>query len=399
MGETKDSGRVGSIATLTIDAGNRQIGGPYEILWSSRPITEETTDLLVVKKGEFPRETTKITVDFTIPEAAYGRNYVLFRRAWRPQDPYGFAFTVIPDIKVSPTSGSPGTEITVRGTGFPARNKEIRLSFDGKDTGLQITASELGSFTVKFTVPETNSGRHELKAYVENMYIEDTRAFFEVTPTISLEPKLPEIGAEVTVSGKGFAAGSQVTIKYDDITIAGSPVTDQKGSFSHKFKVPESPKEKHIITATDRAGNTATYGLPLEDKPPPAPMPLHPCRGETFGLLGPQSVTFKWEAVEDPSGVSYTLEVGRNIKVWPPVALRTGMTGTTCVINLEPGTYYWRVKAVDGAGNESGWEYAPYPFKVGALSVWYLALGGLLFLVLFIIILRIFLQRLSQYIK
>lgn len=390
---------MGSTATITIDAGSRQIGGPYEILWSGKPITEESTDLLVVKKGEFPKETTKITVDFVIPEAAYGRNYVQFRRAWRPQDPYGFAFTVLPDLKVSPGSSTPGAEVTVKGTGFPAKNKEIRLSFDGKDTGLEITSSELGSFTARFTVPETIAGRHELKAYVENMYLEVPTASLEVRPALSLEPRLPEIGAEVTVSGRGFAANSQVLLKYDDIAITGSPQTDHRGSFSHNFKVPESPKDRHVITATDKAGNTATYGLPLEGQPPPAPAPLHPCRGETFGLFGPQPVTFRWEAVEDPSGVTYTLEVGRNIKVWPPVAIRLGMTNTACTISLEPGTYYWRVKAVDGAGNESQWEYAPYPFKVGSLSIWYLIIGGLLFLVFFIIILRVFLNRLSQYIK
>lgn len=394
---------MGSVATINIDGGSRTVDGPYTVRWSKKPIGKEEAvegvDFFVIAKGEVPKNSTRMSVEFVIPEAAYGVNYVQLIRAWRPETPYGFTFSVLPDIKASPASGAPGTEVTIRGTGFPAKNKEIKLSFDGKDTGFEITSSELGSFTVKFTVPETNAGRHEFKAYVENMYMEDTRASFEVTPTVSLEPKFPEIGAEVTLSGKGFAANSQMSIKYDDIVIADSPTTDHKGSFSHKFKVPESPKDKHVITATDKAGNTATYGLPLEGEPPPTPAPLHPCHGESFGLFGPQPVTFRWEAVEDPSGVTYTLEVGRNIKVWPPVALRTGMTNTSCIINLEPGTYYWRIKAVDGAGNESDWEYAPYPFKVGALSIWYLVIGGLLFLVVFIIILRIFLQRLSQYIK
>ncbi len=399
MGESKDSGKVGSSATITIDAGSRQIGGPYQVLWSKNPIGEESTDYIVVSKGELPRETTKIAVDFTIPEAAYGRNYVQFRRNWRPEAPYGFSFSVLPNIKASPASGPPGTEVSIKGSGFPAKNKEVKLSFDGKDTKQEITASELGSFTTKFVIPETIAGRHEFKATVEGMYIQDTRASFEVRPVVNLEPKLPEIGAEVTLSGQGFAANSPVSIKYDDIAIAGSPTTNPQGSFSHKFNVPESPKDKHVITATDKAGNTATYGLPLEGEPPPMPSPLSPCRGERFGWFGPQSVTFRWDAVSDPSGVSYTLEIGNNVKIWPPTAIRIGLTNTTCIINLEPGTYYWRVKAVDGAGNESNWEYAPYPFKVGLFSIWYLIAGGLLFLIFFILIVRAFFRRLSEYIK
>jgi len=352
-----------------------------------------------VATGEVPKNTTKVTANFTIPEAAYGVNYVQLLRSWRPESPYGFTFSVLPDIKASPASGATGTEVSIKGSGFPANNKYIKLSFDGKDTKLEITASEKGSFTAKFTVPETIAGRHEFQATVEGMYIEDTRASFEVRPKINMEPKSPQVGAEVTVTGIGFAASSPMSIKYDDIAIADSPTTNQNGSFSHKFKVPESPKGKNVVTTTDKAGNTATYGLLLEDEPPPIPSPLFPIEGQRFGWFGPQPITFRWQPVEDPSGVSYALEVGHNVKVWPPVAMRTGLTNTTCTINLEPGTYYWRIKAVDGAGNESNWEYAPYPFRVGMFSVWYLIVGGLLFLFIFILIVRAFFRRLSEYIK
>jgi hypothetical protein len=36
---------------------------------------------------------------------------------------------------------------------------------------------------------------------------------------------------------------------------------------------------------------------------------------------------------------------------------------------LSYGTYYWRVKAIDGAGNDSGWTAANF-FKAGALPLW-----------------------------
>ncbi len=403
LGERADnSGRVGSTATIKIDAGSRQIGGPYDILWCKKPINEESRegiDYIIVGRGEVAKTATKIETSFTVPEAAYGANYVYLRRAHRPNDPYSFMFTVVPDLKVSPASSSPGAAVTVKGTGLPAKSSDIKLSFDGNDTKLSITTNELGSFSVQFTVPETIAGKHLFAVSVENMSLEDTTATLEVRPRISLSPPLPEIGTEATLKGQGFAANSAVTIKYDDMVIAGSPSTNQLGSFSHSFKVPESSREKHVITVTDKAGNTTTYGLALEGEPPPAPNPLYPCQGERFGLFGAQVVTFRWEDVSDPSGVTYTLELGTNIKVWPPTAIKSGLTTPTCIIRLEPGTYYWRVKAIDGAGNESGWEYAPLPIKVGLFSLWYLVLGGIVFLFIFILILRAFFRRLREYLK
>jgi len=410
VGEKSDtSGRVGSTATITIDAKSFPIGGPYKIVWSKNPIGEESiegVDNIVLTEGEFPKDTTKVEVTFTVPEAAYGINYVQFRRNYRPKDPYGFSFTVLPDIKVSPSSASPGSAITIKGTGFPANNKEIKLNFDGKDTTLAISANGVGSFTTEFAIPNTIAGKHELKATIENMSIGDISASLQVNPTISLEPKHPEIGAEVTLTGCGFAAKSQVSIKYDDVSISSSttdkpPTTDLNGSFSHSFKVPESSKDNHVITATDKAGNVATYGLPLEGEPPPVPNPISPAQ-ERFGVFSAQLVIFTWSEVADPSGVTYILEVNKdNISFFPlePGMRKTGLTKPNCTIQLELGTYYWRVKAVDGAGNESDWALSPYPFQVGLFSAWYLVIGGLIFVIIFILIVRAFLRRIREYYK
>ena len=225
MGESSTtSGRVGSTATLTIDAGSQQIGGPYSIVWSKTPIGEESADVLKLAEGEFPKTTTKVTVTFTVPESAYGISYVQYRRQFRPADPYGFTFTVVPDLKATPSSGSPGAKVTVKGTGFPA-NKDVKLSFDGTDTKLDISANGIGSFSTNFAIPDTIAGKHEFKVTVDNMSLGDIITSLQVSPKISLSPAHPEIGAEVTVSGRGFAANSKVSIKYDDVPISNSPTT------------------------------------------------------------------------------------------------------------------------------------------------------------------------------
>jgi len=379
------------------------VDGPYRILWSKKTITEESeegVDYFVLAKGEVPRNDTKVTVSFTIPEAAYGTSYVQFLRNWRPESPYGFSFSVVPDIKVSPSSVSPGAKVAINGTGFPD-NKDVNLSFDGKDTKLENSANGVGSFEADLAIPNTIAGKHEFKAAVENMFLGDIIASLQVSPAVSLEPEHPEIGGEVTLTGCGFASSSQVSIKYDDISIADSPTTDDTGNFSHKFKVPESSKDNHVITATDKAGNVATYGLPLEGEAPPVPNPISPAQ-ERFGVFGSQLVIFTWAEVSDPSGVTYILEINKdNLNFFPlePGMRKTGLTKPNCVMKLEPGTYYWRVKAIDGAGNESAWATSPYPFQVGFFSTLYLVIGGFIFVIIFIFIVRAFFRRIREYYK
>jgi hypothetical protein len=354
----------------------------------------------VVAQGEVPRNTTKLIATFTIPEASYGINYVQLLRGWRPEAPYGFSFTVLPDIKASPSSAPIGSTVTINGTGFPAKNKDIKLSFDGNDIKQEVTSSELGSFSAQFTVPETIAGKHVLKATVESLFIGDVDASVQVQPTISLSPEHPDIGTEVTMTGSGFASSSPVSIKYDDITISSSPTTSSTGNFSQKFTVPNSSKDNHVITATDRAGNVATFGLPLEGEPPPSPNTISPVQ-ERFGWFGAQPVTFNWSEVSDPSGITYTLEVDNDLRFFPlePGMRKTGLTKPNCMMKIEPGTYYWRVKAIDGAGNESEWALSPFPFQVGFFSALYLVGGGIVFLIAFLLIVRAFFRRVREYYK
>ena len=173
----------------------------------------------MVAKGEVERRSTQVELGFTVPEASYGPNYVQFRRDWRPEEIYGFMFTVLPGLQVSPSSATPGSKVTIKGTGFPGEDVAA-LSLDGKALDLEPETSTLGSFTTEFTVPTTIAGRHAFKATAEDMYGKEATASLEVVPSISLRPVLPDIGAEATITGCGFAATSPVTVEYDDQAVA-----------------------------------------------------------------------------------------------------------------------------------------------------------------------------------
>lgn len=66
--------------------------------------------------------------------------------------------------------------------------------------------------------------------------------------------------------------------------------------------------------------------------------------------------TFRWSAVSDTSGVQYELEIASASSFADSVRYSTGNTYQN--LTLADGTYHWRVRAVDGAGNAGNWKVA-----------------------------------------
>ena len=343
-------------------------------------------------------QVSQINATFTVPEAPYGANYVQLIRQFRSADPYGFTFTVTPLITVSPATVAPGARVMLKGTGFPENDTGILL-FDGKDTTVSIATNALGSFTAEYTIPDVVRGTHSFKVQTTKLLSSTVvNANFEIAPGLRLDPPRPAVGAQLTIVGTGFAADKEITIYFDTIQVSNSPRTDVAGKFSYSFTVPEIKGNKPVITVSDSVGNKATWELPMENEPPSKSATLAP-KDERFGWFGPEEVAFSWKEVSDTSGVSYIVEVGNNLNFFPltPGMRKTGITEPMTTMTIQPGTYYWRVRAVDGAGNEGEWALSPYPFTVGFFPLWVLIAGALLFLILFILLIRSFSQRLKEY--
>jgi hypothetical protein len=391
---TPDSGQVGSTVTISITSSGFFLDGDYQIRWS--PTTDFPEDQTVVlKEGNAPKITT-VTDSFTIPEARYGDNYVQFMR-WGREDSVNLKFTVKPSLEIIPAQASPGATVTVKGTGFPASGTGT-VTFDGQTTDISIASNEVGTFSAEFVVPNTIAGEHKFVANSPQLLMDSATANMKVISAVTMNPQHPDVGADVEVAGRGFAAKSIVQIKYDDISIANSPTTDENGNFSYTFKVPESSTKQHKITAEDGAGNNTILSLSLEGTPPPKPTPVAP-KAERFGWLGDETVTFVWTPVTDISGVTYNLEVGEDLNFFPikPGMKKTGLTDPTYTMDIKVGTYYWRIQAVDGVGNEGEWSISPYAFNVGFLSNWMLIVGGIVCLIVFILLIRAFFRRLRDY--
>jgi hypothetical protein len=395
---TPNSGPTGSQVQMSISSGAYPLDGKYEIWWSKNPTMSDDPTAVKVAEGFNERLKQSINVSIAVPEASNGTNYFHYIKAGRAEQMLNFAFQVTASVILKQDKVAPQAVVTLAGTGFTV-NDDISIFIDGDPVNASITSDKSGSFSGDLTIPDLSAGTHVIKASAKKMFNQEATIRFKLAPSIKIEPAIPSVGKTATVTGFGFAANTEVSVKYDDTTITNSPTSDKSGRFTYNFTVPATSVARHTLTATDKAGNIATWELPVESSPPTTPTPISPT-SDRLGIMGAQPVTFTWMPSKDESGsVVYNLQVADNMNFFPllPGMARSNLEQPTATINIEPGTYYWRVQAVDLSGNKSKWALSPYAFQVGLINFWLVIGASLVLLVIFILLLRAFIQRVRGY--
>jgi hypothetical protein len=290
-------------------------------------------------------------------------------------------FEVTPGISLNKSSGSPGDNITMTGSGFYANDRYITILFAGEEleTEVRVDADAEGYWEKDFQVPEMPKGTYNVTAEGELTPKEAFSALsFNVTPGLVLSPDEGHVGTNLTVAGRGFAANKDVVIKYEGEE-TGTTTTNSSGSFKKIFPVPESQHGEHEVAAEDAAGNNATANFTMESTPPGTPELTSPSDGSRVGFIGKVRPAFNWSAVSDDSGVYYSLQIATSANVTTsgefvdPIVSVARLVGTNYTLNateaLPYGTYYWIVQAVDGAENAGNWT-AARSFRAGFLPLW-----------------------------
>ena len=281
-------------------------------------------------------------------------------------------FTVEPEMSFTPLQAPPGGTVTVTGTGYGDEvDVDIILGTASVATG---ETDDDGDFTISFTVPEMAEGTYDLVAEDDDGNDDEGSFIVEIGIEASVSPITTSaspghVGQEITVSGVGFNANSTVTITYtSEPQVVATPESDAEGDFSATFEIPESEGGAHTITASDGT-NSLQLAFYMERQAPEIPEPLLPEMGVKAGA----KTFFDWEDVTDLSGVTYELQVATSDEFTASsmVVEVLGLTESEYTLTAEEALesrseeepYYWRVRAVDGAGNESGWTLGE--FSVG----------------------------------
>ncbi len=328
----------------------------------------------------------RFSLAIVIPESIAGRHTITVDTGAKEAEAY---FTVEPEITVTPANGVPGGEVTVEGTGF-GRWVPVTIRLAGSEVATG-RADVYGSFQANFILASKSPGTYEIEA--TDRYDNKDTVAFPVAARISLSQKTGNVGTEVTISGTGFTPAAMITVTYSTEPIVSVASTaDADGKFSATFAVPRSTNGEHTVAATD-GSNTATITFSMESTPPPAPEPLLPLDG----TRAKSEAHLDWDDVEDPSlPVAYILQIATNDEFTnDSIALeKTDIARSEYTLTKEEklkstkkgAPYYWRLRAVDGAGNYSGWT-SPASFRVGftiELADWVLyslfGISGLLLL-------------------
>ena len=130
----------------------------------------------------------------------------------------------------------------------------------------------------------------------------------------------------------------------------------------------------------------------MESTKPQIPQPLLPYDGEKIK----RPASFDWEEVTDDSGVTYSLQIAADEDFDDIVFEKTGIKTSGYTMpkeekleaTEEDAPYYWRIQAVDGASNESGWTgpgafYIGFAFDFSGWVMWVaIGVGALLLIIL-----------------
>jgi len=300
---------------------------------------------------------------FTVPETAPGSHDIEVED--EDNNDASATFTIAGKISINPVKGNIGTTITVTGSGFKASSPVV-IKFDNVQV-TTVNTDITGAFSASFPAVKSAKGNHTITATDGT---NTNNATFEILTSASIDKPTGNVGTEITFTGSGF--NGQVTIKYDDEEIA-TTTADTAGAFSVSFPIPKSTGGTHTITATDGT-NTLSQTFTMESEVPAAPELLLP----EAGGKAKTTPIIDWEDVDDPSQpVTYTLQIASDDKFTEDsiVFEKTELSDSEYTITKEEklesakkeAPYYWRVKAIDGASNESEWS-EPQSFYTGGFS-------------------------------
>lgn len=335
-------GTVGSEVTVT---GRGFYSGRTVTIYYYNVIREKTGSVIASETGTF-------TYEFTIPASIAGTHKITAENVEG-----NFAeteFEVIPSIALNLSSGSPWSLLTIAGNGFAARS-QVSIHF-GTYTVASVKTDEFGNFSVNFNIPEVNSGTHDVKAQDAVGNLANTS--FTTTAGAKLSVLSGYIGLPISVQGIAFNTGGTITVDYDSLRV-GTATADNNGAFTISFTIPSSNSGDHVIKVSDGT-NSKNLAFRVESDPPPVPEPVLPA----FGSQTTAATYLDWQDVTDDSlPVKYEVQLASDenfssvimeIADWDE-SQYTLSEDEWLTAGSTPVPYYWRVKAVDSARNESEW--------------------------------------------
>jgi hypothetical protein len=226
-------------------------------------VSYDSTDMLpTFKAGSDGTWSTRIT----IPAGAAGSHKIYAKGTSTAKTPSaGVDFKLGAGLSLSKTSGPVGTNVTISGSGFAAKEGSINIIFDGTKTAITNVASDTGGWSTDFAIPLTAGGEHKFDAEGKTTTAASIAdVSFSVTPEVTsdLADKTEGVsGTTINFSATGFAAGENgITISYDGKQLGPRITADSKGTWKTSLTVPVSPSGQHAFQVNATVTNVTAVG-------------------------------------------------------------------------------------------------------------------------------------------
>jgi len=343
-----------------------------DINFGVRPVARVRTD----EHGNFD-------IIFNIPEVKPD-TYIV-----KALDDYGNTanarFITTAGAKLDQTAGSVGSKLTVSGSGFKPR-ETVSIDYDNLRVAA-VTTDNNGAFTANFNVPASASGAHVITVSdgeTTKQFAFTMESEAPPVPNLLLPADSSESRAEAYLDWQDARDPSQ-PVAYSLQVAAdqnfSSLVLAKDGLLGSEYTLTAEERlaavKKHTpyywrVKARDSAGNESEWSAlrSFYISAPPVPALTMPASGSRAGM----PAFFNWQSVTSLSPpVTYTLQVSTDLNFTSTMLEKKGladseytMTEDEELLDVRPeAPYYWRVKAIDSAGNESEWS-APWSFYTGS---------------------------------
>ena len=272
------------------------------------------------------------------------------------------AAAAVPTISLSASSGSPGIDVLVSGTGFsPGEHVQPVWGYSGPGSGVPQAsfyyfnpigvADASGAVTADFFVPDTTGGVYTVAAVGVTSKLVAT-ATFRVVPRIDIGSSFGSAGTVLNLTGWGLGAKEPLSITWDSTgTVMATATTDGKGySHGRTFTVPNSVTSgSYGITMTGLVSGLQAHAT-FEVGPPPQSQSPGPNDWSTFGFdaqqtraypasttgFGTSALAPKWHSALAPVS-----ELDSSVTVSNGVAYVGTVHGTLYAINVATGAVLW----------------------------------------------------------
>jgi len=290
-------------------------------------------------------------------------------------------FIVGAGILLEPTSAYVGDTIGVKGGGFAPGETGVKVLFGGSVVSTTtITVGKDGTWESSFNLPASTYGPHQVSASGDITQPAVTNSVSVQARITGLSPNHGAPGDSVSLTGNGFHGTQKLTVTIGGAAALEQPLSQSNGNIVISFHVPDvGGTGEQTLVVTDEGGATASTDFTVETKTLAAPIPVSP----EDSKVGSGEVTFRW--LTSGSGITYVLQISETTSFASLTKPQASIQGLSYTLTgdeaLPPGTYYWRIMAIDSYGNESPFS-DPVEFSVAApIPTWVWVVIGLVVLV------------------